>query len=191
MIRYRPYAIFLGLVLAGLAAFFLASEGYYPVLLVGDRFVSARRFSRGYDAASTYYRNLVETYDPGAPAEEKLKPEDIQLSVLEQLVENVLVAEEAERRVGNEFSALVRSKVQKFGDDPELEKAAAVLYGLHYRDFEDFVLVPQAEREILAGRLFLEGEKLEAWLEEAKKSARVVMFSSAFKWKEGKMEVLE
>ncbi|RJQ29672.1 hypothetical protein C4571_00860 [Candidatus Parcubacteria bacterium] len=185
--RYKPYIVFVAFVAVGLTAIFLVSEGYYPVLLVEGEFISVRRFSKDYRAASLYYENFLRTYG-GETNEEKLEPKEIQLSVLEQLVEDVLVRQEMERRVGRDADALIANKIEKFKSDENLGEAVTALYGFSLADFEREVLIPQAEREVLMGRLFLDGEKIEVWLEGAKKSASVMTFSSAFHWKDGKME---
>jgi len=186
--RYKPYIVFLSFIAVGLGAFFLVSAGYYPILVVNNRIVSARTFWKDYQAASRYYQNIVKTYSQAISQENVLTSTDIQLSVLEQLIENNLVSKEVERQIGEDLSSLVKTKVDKFSEDKKLHEAVAQLYGFSFGDFQEEILIPQAEREILAGRLFLKGEKLDGWLVQAKKSARVILFSPKFHWNGEKLE---
>ena len=187
-IRYSPYLIFSGIVLVGLGFFVLVSQGYYPVLVVDGEIVSARTFRKDYQAATIYYRNVLQMYASSTEALGDLKPEDIELSVLEQLIENNLVSKEVRHQLGSDLEALMQSKIERFGADTDLVQGVRQLYGLNFEDFRNRVLIPQAEREILSGRLFLSGKKIDDWLSEAKQKANVVTFSGQFRWSGGKME---
>lgn len=180
---------------AALVILFFVAEGLYPILAVEGQFVSAKRFWKNSRAASAYYATAVKAYEQLAPLYKQpvainkdLTAREIQLSVLEQLIENVLVRTEAEREVGNDLPALVEGKLERYRNDSDLKDAVMNLYGLGFEEFESEILAPQAEREILAGRLFLKGQKLEDWLPGAKKRARVVVFSSRFRWEDGALE---
>ena len=93
-----------------------------------------------------------------------------------------MISKGAKIETGDDFDYLVSSKLEKFSGDEELGRAAETLYGLTAKEFESDLLRPQAEREILAGRLYLRGEKLEDWLRDAKAAASVIIFSPQFKW---------
>ncbi len=64
--------------------------------------------------------------------------------------------------------------------DEDLLEAAETLYGASAGEFRGAVLVPQAEREILMGKLYLEGEKVEDWLAKERKARFIMMLSSHF-----------
>lgn len=182
MSRYRIYIIFSAIVSAGLLAVLLISLGHYPIMMVNGDFISAGHFLREYRAASRYYGNFLQTYESAAKGEEKLSERDIQLIVLDGLVEKSLISSGAKKAVGNDLSGLVSKKLQGIVGDQKLESMAASLYGLSGGEFTRDVLVPQAEREILAGRLFLNGENINDWLLGARNSASVITFSSGFSW---------
>jgi len=181
MSRYRIYIIFSVIIALGLGGVFLVSGGYYPIAVVGGDLITARRFLGEYRAASIYYQNILKTYNP-VFEEEELAAADLQLAVVNSLIEKSLIAKGARSEAGNDFKYLIDNKLEKFTGDTELERAALALYGLNKREFHKGVLIPQAEREILAGRLFLRGEKIEDWLRETKQTAQVVIFSPRFEW---------
>ncbi|MEK9179962.1 MAG: hypothetical protein AAB897_00935 [Patescibacteria group bacterium] len=182
MIRYRIYIIFSIIIALGVSAIFLVSQGYYPVALVEGDFVSAYEFAREYRAATIYYQNLLKTYGAAFEEKEKISSADLELAVINSLIENNLIAKGARAETGEDFEYLLENKLSKFVGDAELEKAALALYGLEGNEFREDVLIPQAEREILAGRLFLRGEKIEDWLASTKQAAQVIIFSPQFEW---------
>ena len=182
MSKKRALIVFSAVIVLGLLLFFLVSVGYYPVAFISGRILLAREFSRNYQAAALYYRNLVKTYKPDLPSEKTLGPIDLQVSVLNQLVENRLIDQAAREEVGDDLTGLVEARVSKLQNGEDLKKAVQALYGLSYKDFEEAVLVPQAKLDILSGRLFLRGKKIEQWLTEAKAASKVVIFSRQFYW---------
>ena len=150
--------------------------------MISGRILFAREFSRNYEAAALYYRNLVKTYEPNLPSEKTLSVLDLQVSVLNQLVENRLVDRALGEEVRDDLKGLVEARVGKLQNGEDLTKAVQALYGLSYKDFEEAVLVPQAKLDILTGRLFLKGKKIEEWLSEAKTASKVIIFSREFTW---------
>lgn len=165
---------------AGLSAAVLVSLGYYPIATVNGGFIWAKHFERDYVAISNYYKNFLKTRGEttGAP---ELSPKELEFAALNGLVEKRLVREGARTEAGKEFGALVSNKLEGFRRNSETEKLSDV-FGIKREELEEAILFPRAEREILAGRLFLRGEKLEDWLRETKAAASVVVFSSRFRW---------
>ena len=181
-IKKRRFAIGLLLAVAfGITAFMFIRFNYYPIAFVGAEPISARRVVMNYQSALRYHQNLQNTYAPYAAAETPPSAE-LRASVLSSLVEAALIHRGVTREVGGSLKNLVRSKVEKYDRDQRFKLAAETLYGLRFADFKREVLVPQAEKDILSGRLFLKGEKFDEWLEEAKRSAPVLIFSTRFKW---------
>ena len=161
--------------------------GYYPVAVAGNRFVSAANLEKNYKAAMVYFAVLQKTYLSDAD-KNKLQGWDVKKAVLEQLLDNILIEREARRELGGELSNLVEKKIRELGRTQEMENLAYKLYGWNYADFKDEVLVPQAERDVLAAQLFLRGQNIEARLEEIKKSARVYVFLDGARWENGKLK---
>ena len=88
--EYRPYLVFAAIVAVGFAGLYLASGHYYPIALVDQTPISARRFWENYRSALVYYENAMKTYDPQGttPA---VRPDEIEAGVLTQLIEDSLV----------------------------------------------------------------------------------------------------
>ncbi len=158
----------------------------YPVAIVNGRAISARSFRSHHRAAQAYLENLRKHAPTGTPQAD-LGPEALEAMVLDQLIENELVRQGAEKEAGDELEYLVGNKLAQHDSDPELVSAASALYGQNYPQFREDFLKPQAERDVLAGRLYLDGEKLQDWLAAARASARVNVFSNGFRWQEGKV----
>ena len=188
--RLRPYIFFIALLAFGLFGAYLVSIGYYPVAFAGGQFITARQFHDTYGAASIYSETYLETYYPtSTPEDLDDKASLLQAAVLDQLIEEAIVSQELHKEVGSDFDVLVSEKVNKFDSSDNLRSAADQLFGLSYDDFKDRVLVPQAEREVMEGRLFLKGQTFDPWLSSVKKSKRVLIFSSRFGWDGNKVKV--
>lgn len=157
---------------------FIVVLKYYPIVIVNNHLISARSFYKNYNAAIFYYNRQVSNNSSTI----RLSSADIEATVLTGLVESGLIDDEVKNETGNDFDYLVRNKIARYQSDVELQKAAVVLYGVNFDDFKNEILIPQAERDILAGRLFLKGKNMNDWLKDAKKSAHVIIFSRSFKW---------
>ncbi len=183
--QYKPYIIFSFLIIFGFAVFILISGGYYPILSVNGSFVSARTFWKNYQANSVYYQKFIDAYRSSLEDKSKIEsvnPNELKKLALTQIVENILIGAEVEKELGNDLDAIVSNRISKIDGDKELKKAAEGVYGLNFTEFKDEILVPLAKEEILTGRLFLEGKKLSDWLDAAKKSSQVKIFSGQFFW---------
>ena len=175
--------IFLVIILFGLGSYYLVRAGYYPLVLVNSTVILANEFRNNYNAAAVYYQNVFNTYSP-----ENLKkiniPEfldELRRATLDKMVENVLIYSELNREIGNDLPILVERKIPKF------EEITASLYGLTAVQFKELVLKPQARREILEGRLFLNKLSVDDWMLHTRSEAKVLIFSSSFTWIGGKV----
>ncbi len=183
MAQYKFYIMFAGMMVVGLMATFIVTQGYYPVALVGNNFVSERTFAMEYRAASLYYENLLKAYDPLSKEQDKAAdPKEMEAGAMDQLVENALIKDGAEREVGGDLDTLIQNKLGKYSDDTDLAKAGLTLYGLDKKSFWDEILIPQATKEVLQGRLYLKGQNIDDWLVSTKKAARVIIFSPQLRW---------
>jgi hypothetical protein len=132
-----------------------------------------------------HYNNLLKSNAENADVLAELQKStatDLEMNVLDQLVAAVLVHEGAEQETGDGLAALVEGKISQFSNDAKIRQGVLMLYGMQYEDFREEVLVPQTERDILAGQLFLKGESAEDWILGARRSAKVSIFSGAFRW---------
>lgn len=192
--KYKLYIVFLVIIGLGTAAIYFVSAGYYPVAVVNGNIITANTFINNYDTASVYYGNFLKTYGSANSQQASsteaevsstppiLTPSQIQKSVLAGLIENILIEKGARQEMGKDLDRLVAEKVSQAVEVPEIEKAVRTIYGLSLNDFKKNVLVPQAERDILTGSLFLKGQKIEDWLAAEKKSSRILIFSGKFYW---------
>ncbi|HUX36008.1 MAG TPA: hypothetical protein VMV71_03185 [Candidatus Paceibacterota bacterium] len=183
--KYKLYAIFFLVIALGVAAIFFISFGYYPIAIVNGRFITAKTFVNDYAVASVYYQNILKTYEKSSSTPEILTPAQIQQSVLTGLIENVLIDDGARKEIGSGLDNLVNEKVNQAvdsGASGDIEKAVKSVYGINMNDFKNEILVPQAERDLLTGSLFLKGQKIEDWLTAAKKAGNIIILSGKFYW---------
>jgi len=172
----------------------IADLNYYPVISVNNVPISAKKLNINMRAAIYYlntYKKLQEErgFNQNAFASLKeLSQEEIKLFVLNQLIENELIHQEAEKRIGSNLKDLVNEKINNYLN-PELESAALEIYGLNKNDFKNEILIPQAEKDILAGRLFLENKNIADWLKEQKKQAKIIVFDKKIKWNGENLEL--
>ncbi len=179
--KYKPYIIFTSLITLALSVIFIISAGYYPILSVNGQLVSAKIFWKNYQAGAAYYQSVKRAFSEDFEDEE-ITASDLKRSILTQLIENKLIEGKVKEEVGTEMSSLVQEKITKLTSDPKIKQAAQAIYSLNLKDFEKEILLPMANQEILVGRLFLKGEKIDSWLEETKKSSQIRIFSSQFYW---------
>lgn len=173
------------LIFIGLGVFLVASKGYYPILIVNGRIVSAKTFWDSYQASARYYQTLII-----ANKEEiEIDPDELKKAILNQIIENILIDQKAQEELGDELASLVQNRIAKVSEGAELKEAAKAVYGLSFKEFEKQILIPVAKQEILSGRLFLQGKDIEQWLIEAKKESNVRVFSSNFLWDGSKMQL--
>lgn len=172
----------------------IANLNYYPVISVNNVPISAKKLNINMRAAIYYlntYKKLQEErgFSQNASASLKeLSQEEIKLFVLNQLIENELIHQEIEKRIGSNLKDLVNEKINNYLN-PELESAALEIYGLNKNDFKNEILIPQAEKDILAGRLFLENKNIADWLKEQKKQAKIIVFDKKIKWNGENLEL--
>lgn len=176
--------ILLFLAVVGAVAAYAVFRGAYPIAVVDGTTISNEMYESKYSAALSYYRSALATY-AGAAAFGAAERRELRRAVLEGLIEEALVHEELLRREPKELGAVVENKIAKALEDPDFPGAARTLYGLTGEGARRYLLVPQAEREILEGRLFLENRELDAWLAAAKQAARVTLLVPGFSWNNG------
>ncbi len=193
MTRYKLYIVFFVIIGLGTAAVSFVSAGYYPIAVVNGNIITASTFTNNYDVVSTYYNNLLKAYRTASSTVQSdsgqasstlpaLTPSQIQKSVLSGMIENILIENGARKEMGNDLNRLVDEKVSQASEGPDIAKAVKTLYGLSMDDFKNKILVPQAERDILTGSLFLKGQKIEDWLTAEKKSSTVIILSGKLYW---------
>ncbi|MBI4119387.1 MAG: hypothetical protein HY456_00890 [Parcubacteria group bacterium] len=182
--KHRTVVIlFTALIGTGLFLYYIIVQERYPAAFVGIYPISSGTLDEVYSAAVRYYQNAAKTY--GGNVNELSTAavrQEIRRAAMEELIEERIIHSELQRRLGKDLDLVVQNKLNDIVKDPSFQKAAAAVYGLAFDDFSRLFLVPQAEREILDGRLFLEKKELSGWLEAAKKKSRVTILTPGFSW---------
>ena len=175
--------LILGLLICGILYFILLQ--HYPIASVNLHFITLNSFEKDYMAADNYYRSLLKTYDKNqAPVLDSPEiQQEISRAVLERSVENILIHQELKKQLkAGELKKMLDSRIQEVLKGKDIEKQVKTLYGLSMDDFKERILRPEAEREIITGRFFLENKNFDDWLKEAKKQAQVAILLSNLKW---------
>lgn len=170
----------------------------YPVALVNSRPIALKSFERNFFASVNYYKKILETYQGGYSGAFSLDSKtrnEIKRLLLEKLIEESLIRSELERRLSEkEIKDIVGRKIEEAAANADLGKGAEILYGFSLEEFKEKVLTPQAEREILEARLFLENSSsvggFENWLKNEKAAANVMIFIGGLSW-DGKGVILK
>ena len=183
----RNLILFLMVVFAGVASYYVIHLGHYPVAIVNGTVVTAKALNEEYAVAFQYYARTLSNQKEINPSSKEVQME-LRRASLNDLIQKALISAELESRVGDEFHSVVENKiVSETKDGQALAEAAKILYGLDFVHFKQLVLVPQAEKELLQGRLFLENKKFADWLGEAEKSAKVTILTPEFSWATNKV----
>jgi hypothetical protein len=153
---------------------------------VNGQIITAREFSSTFRAGMSYSQEFFSMASSSVSSTSP-SPAELQAVVLDQIVENILVSQEIERELGPDAKQLTDAKVARYDGSRKLHEAAARIFRIPYQEFAQILLVPQAKRELLVGRLFLREEKYEDWVQKARREASVAVYSAEFKWQDGKI----
>lgn len=182
----RYFTSFLLILFVGLGAYYLIHFGYYPVAMVGGNLITANHFETEYVVAYHYYARAAIINQDVDPDSREFKRE-LRRAVMDNLIEQSLIRQDLDQRIGEDLPDIIENKIisAQRSDLKTIEENAKALYGLNLADFKSLVLVPQARREILQGRLFLEKQDYDKWLQGARKKATVFIITPEFYWKDG------
>ncbi len=183
--RTKLAVIFLVMVAVGAGAYIVLRAGFFPVVFVNGEFVSRSRYETQLNAAIKYTEARAER-DPAAnevsPAAVRL---ELRRAVLDKLVEDALVGRAARVELGKAFNVEVDRKlasVQANLESTDFDEAVETLYGLNVAQFREFVLEPQAWRELLEDALKKEARTFPSWIEEARRAASVRILLRGLTW---------
>ncbi len=157
--------------------------GWYPVLIIGRTPIFAGTFRSMERATSASYEKIASFYASSSSAIAQPAPSDIAVATLTQLVEADLIRKKLEEEYDPEtLQNLIQDKLAPYDSEANLAAAAQTIYGWSYAEFKARILAPQAERDILKSKLFLEGTQFSDWLANAKKNASVKIFLPGYSW---------
>jgi len=176
--------LFIFFIAAGLGSHFLVKNGNYPSAIVGFDIITVKEVDKDSSAAQKYLQNLALL--SGSDPKELDKPEarkEIRRAVLDKLISDVLVYAELDKRFPEEFQAIADNNINKILEDKNnLATGVKALYGLDLQVFRERVLLPQAYKEILEGRMFLANEKFDDWLQNRRAQASVIILTPDLQW---------
>ena len=176
--KYKIIIIAVVLLLAGGALFIMFR--HYPIASVNGSYINASEFDKNYAAANYYYGNYKKVN--GESAATVLSQSDIETQVLSQMIDAKLIDQAVRKEVGGDLDALLLNKMAEYDKDQNLAKATETVYGMSYSDFKTQALIPQAEKDILSGRLFIKNQNIDDFMKGLEKSAQVSIFSNNLAW---------
>jgi len=182
--------VFGAMISIGLIFSYALHGGLFPVVFVGVSPITLKVLDEMHFAAMRYYGNMVKTYgsDPNELNDSETKQE-VRRASLSKLIDEVLIKNELKKRLGKNLNLVVRNKLGEISKNEEFRNATTLFYGLNLNELERVFLIPQAEYEILEGRLIIEQKEIKDWLNNARHAANVTILSSEFKWNGASVEL--
>lgn len=176
----------------GVGSYFLVQSGLYPAALVDFDIITVKGVEKDSLAAYHYFQNALLVYgsDPRL-LETYQSKQEIKRAALDKLVSDSLIYKELKKRLKKEdFKSLAERKIQQLiQDNQNIGEAAKKLYGLEFIEFRERVLLPQAYREVLEDRMFLNGEDFNEWLGNEKSAANVIILAPDLQWEENQVKL--
>jgi hypothetical protein len=189
---FRNALLLLSIFIAvGFGGLFLVKTGLYPVAIVDFNIITVRNLEKDMLAAYHYFQNALLVYGSDPRLIETLQSkQEIKRAALDKLISDLIVYDELKKRLKNEFQPLAERKIQQLiQNNRNIEEAVKKIYGLDLEEFKKIVLQPQAYKEILEGRMFLNGEDFNKWLDKAKTRARVAILIPDLQWSDNQVKL--
>jgi len=188
----KSVGLFIIFIAVGLFSYLGVSIGYYPAAIVNADVITARTLEGDLLAAYTYFKNAALVYgvDPNS-LDTDASITELKRATLDKLITDKIILEELKNRINkNEFNSIAEKNINNLLEDNDtILEAAEKLYGLDVTAFKKIVLLPQAYKEILEGRMYLENEDFNKWLTEAKKDAWIVILNPNLVWQGGEVKI--
>lgn len=167
------------------AILLLLAVGAYPLAIVNGRVIWASTYRSYVASALAYQQAAHDTYNASSTsllAASAQGEAALGRVALDELVEQKLIDGGLDSLVGDNSPELVQNKIEDLLKEPQLPGASRALFQLDPASFTTVILRPQATREVLSGRVFIDGKTLDGWVTEARKSAQVRLLSSSYRW---------
>lgn len=182
MKKQHFFVTFLTLIFMGLLGYYILHSGYYPIAIVNGELIGAYRLNKESSARYTYYTRTAAISGIDVRENNSFIVE-LRQSVLSGLIDETIINQELRKLFNSDIQAVAERRVGEHeAEIGELDTVASVLYGLSLEDFKKIVLVPQAKKDLLREKLAERGNDADKWIIDAKKSARVRIFSTRFSW---------
>jgi hypothetical protein len=184
--RARRNLYLIGAAVAASILLLLLAVGAYPLAVVNGRVIWAATYRSYVASALAYQQAARDTYSSATstPLLDAATSGEVSLGMvaLDDLVEQRIIESGLEVLVGENAPRLIDNKVRDLQNEPMLPGASRALFQLDPEAFRTAILRPQAMREVLDGRVYLDGKTYEEWVAQARKEARVRLLSSTYRW---------
>jgi len=175
--------LFIVFMLVGLGSYIFANQGLYPAAIVNLDIVTVKTAEENFFTSNTYYKNALLLY--GNDPEVLDSPEsqlEIKRATLDKLIIDIIIYNEL-NKIEEDFYPIANRNIKEFvNKNNNVEEGAKLLYGLDLDEFKKRVLLPQAYREILEGRMFLNNKNFNEWLKNSKANAAVFILLPDLEW---------
>lgn len=185
------FIILLVMVGVGVGGYFLIKGDIFPVAVVNSEVITNKTFERHIAALSQYYEVSKKNAEANSSAVPQLpNVSDLQRATLYQLIEDALIASNFYSIVTDGDAAITRklADAEKEMRTTKFQDSLRALYGLTVDEFRRFVLVPQAERELITDALREKGQEFDAWLASVQSNANVFILLRGFSWEKGELK---
>ncbi len=169
----------------GLFGYKAAWGGFFPLVFVNFLPIYSNEIDRDLSLAYTYYQNAM-IYSGGDPTklESRESYNELKRAVIDEAISREIIYRELESIMGrSEIDEISGRNIEKALDGrADTEEGVEKLYGLNLEDFKAQILLPQARKEILEGRMTLKNLDFNSWLGKTRSESSIMIFSSVFGW---------
>ena len=179
MKKKRLFFVVLGVaVVLIITGIFLSLRGY-PVARVNGEFISGKDLSKVRAMTIASSEKILKV---SGTSTFPIDPEsrEAEAIILDQLIEQSLVHGAWVSAAGRGGNTLLKTKLSIVKDSERAQ--GADFFKTSPKEYQKYVLLPTAEKDLFSGRLFLLGKTYEEWLAEARKTAEVKIFSDTVRW---------
>lgn len=181
---FRIFIISLFLLTAG----FFAAWRYRPAIVVNGTVIYAREVNTNERLASSYYSHAAGLYRSLQGVSSSTEVMNIDESKIKELVsteliERALIHKELFEKLGPEIlEAMVAARIERALNARVAYEAAEKIYGSSEEEAATHIFVPEAEKDIISSRIFLEGGMFDEWIAKKKRESSVKVFMSGYVW---------
>ena len=161
----------------------LINNQYFPIVSVNGAWIMASELERDYRATMR-----LRSSDNNHPVSDvststwTMSQSEIKATILTSLVEKRIISRAVKRELGKEANSIINFRVQEMITDPDMLRIGEYSYGLSTREMVSAIIEPEAKKQILEGRLYLQSVNFIDWLIREKERATVRVFSDKFIW---------
>lgn len=176
-----PFLVFIGVI--GLVAIV---TGFYPVAIVDGSPIFFRDWEKARDAA-THFINMQLVAAGDDPIDFSLFDNNelwaqVQRDTLTTLIEQKIISQEGVKSIDGFTTLVFQEYSRAVNSEEDIERGGKLLYGLEFDDFRTIILIPQAQRDVVAYELKRQGREFDSWFAEAKKKKNVSLYFVPFEW---------